>query len=65
MKATTKIYNSFKDIYGNEYSFDNYIDFATFWFNIPRQRAQKSFPEFKKLQSYASNSKEARTRFTY
>lgn len=61
MKTTVKIYNSFKDIYGNEYNFDNYIDFASFWFDMPRQRAQKTFPDFKKLNSYAVNSKEART----
>ena len=52
-----KIYNSFFDIYGNEYNFDNYFDFSQFWFNIPRQRAIKIFTEFKKLQNAAANSK--------
>lgn len=57
-----KIYNSFTDIYGNVYKFDNYMDFATFWFSHPHTRRVKYFGDnFKKLQHAAANSKEART----
>jgi hypothetical protein len=57
------IYNSFKDKFGNEYSFDNYMDFAKFWFNLGRKFAISYFPNnFEKLQHAAANSKEARSR---
>ena len=56
-----KVYNSFADKYGNEYSFDNYLDFAKFWFNLSRKAAMLYFPNnFKTLQNAAANSKEAR-----
>jgi hypothetical protein len=57
-----KIYNSFTDKFGNEYKFDNYMDFAKFWFNLTRKVAINYFPtNFTKLQHAAANSKEART----
>jgi hypothetical protein len=61
---TTKIYNKFSDIYGNEYGFDSYMDFATFWFNLPYQTGKKYFEPklWGKLQYAAANSKEAKTR---
>lgn len=55
-----KIYNSFKDKFNNEYNFTNYSDFARFWFNQKRRTLIDCFPNFTKLQNYASNSKEAR-----
>lgn len=58
-----KIYNSFADVSGNSYSFDNYMDFAKFWFAIPYQSARQRFgSNFKALQNAAANSKEARTK---
>jgi hypothetical protein len=61
--TTTKVYNSFNDKFGNTYSFNNYMDFATFWFNLSRKVAQSYFPEnFNALQKAAANSKEARTK---
>jgi len=58
-----KIYNKFSDKYGNEYSFDNYIDFATFWFKLSRKVAMSYFTaNFTILQNCAANSKEARTK---
>ena len=60
MKA--KVYHSFTDKYGNKYGFDNYIDFAKFWFNLPFVYARANFPNFAKLQSAAANSKEARAK---
>ncbi len=57
-----KVYNQFSDKYGNEYRFDNYLDFATFWFDLPRKTAKSIFPNFLKLQNCAANSKEARTK---
>lgn len=59
----TKIYNSFKDRFGNEYNFNNYLDFAQFWFNQSYRNKINYFPEnFKKLQNCATKSKEARTK---
>lgn len=61
--AKTKIYNSFNDKFGNNYSFANYMNFAVFWFNLSRKIAQSYFPEnFKALQNAAANSREARTK---
>lgn len=58
-----KTYNSFSDKFGNNYSFDNYMDFASFWFNMSRKAAQSFFPtNFADLQKAAANSKEARTK---
>ena len=58
-----KVYNQFSDKYGNQYNFDNYMDFAKFWFNQPYNRLRAYFPDnFKKLQYAAANSKEARTK---
>jgi len=58
----TKAYTQFTDDYGNEYSFENYAEFAFWWFNIPFRRAKLAFsPEtFKKLERAATQSKEAR-----
>jgi len=61
--STSKIYNNFTDSSNNVYSFDNYIDFAQFWFNLSRRTAKLLFPtNFAKLQNAAANSKEARTK---
>lgn len=58
-----KVYNQFTDKFNNEYKFDNYMDFAKFWFNLSRKVALDYFPEnFKKLQNAAANSKEARAK---
>lgn len=57
----TKVYTSFKDKYGKEYGFDNYMDFAKFWFGISYNVAKSLFPKnHKQLQFAAANSKEAR-----
>lgn len=61
--ATAKVYTSFSDKYGKVYSFNSYMDFAAFWFNLSRKAAMSFFPEnFKALQNAAANSKEARTK---
>jgi hypothetical protein len=58
-----KVYNQFTDKFNNEYKFDNYMDFAKFWFNLSRKTAMSFFPtNFAKLQNAAANSKEARTK---
>jgi hypothetical protein len=58
-----KVYNQFTDKFNNEYKFDNYMDFAKFWFNLSRKKAISYFPaNFSKLQNAAANSKEARTK---
>lgn len=58
-----KVYNQFKDKFDNEYKFDNYMDFAKFWFNLSIKVAKSYFPaNFKELQNAAANSKEARTK---
>lgn len=56
-----KAYNKFTDKFGNQYGFDNYMDFAKWWFNMPSYYLKSAFPEYKKLQRAASSSKEART----
>jgi len=56
-----KIYNSFFDKHGNEYNFENYLSFSSFWFSISRKSAISNFPDFANLQKYACNSKEARS----
>jgi hypothetical protein len=53
-----KVYNKFSDKYGNEYTFDSYLEFATFWFNLSRKVAISYFPDFNKLQRVALSSKE-------
>ena len=59
----TKIYTAFTDKFGNEYKFESYIAFASFWFNLSRKSAISLFPSnFKALQNAAANSKEARTK---
>jgi hypothetical protein len=58
-----KIYNKFYDKFNHEYNFDNYIDFAKFWFSLPMIFAIRLFPDnYQKLQNYAYKSKEARTK---
>ncbi len=57
-----KIYNSFTNIYGQSFGFDNYAAFAAFWFSMSYQYAKSAFPMFTKLQSAAANSSEARTK---
>ena len=58
-----KPYENFSDIYGNKYEFDNYNDFAKFWFNLQRKTAILYFgTDFKKLNNYAVNSKGAKTK---
>lgn len=60
----TKIYNSFKDKFGNEYNFTNYLDFAQFWFNLSYRTKISGFESsvYRKLQNCAVNSKEARAK---
>jgi len=56
-----KVYNNFTDKYGNEYKFENYMDFSKFWFDLNRKTAISYFPDnFKELQKSASDSSEAR-----
>lgn len=63
MTTKTKIYNNFSDKFGNNYSFDNYLDFASFWFNMSRKSAMNYFSNnFYALQNAAANSKEAKTK---
>jgi hypothetical protein len=58
----TKIYTYFTDDAGNEYSFESYDEFASWWFEMPWIIAKRAFsPEtFKKLDRAATQSKEAR-----
>jgi len=60
-KVKAKIYHSFEDKYGTKFSFPNYMSFAKWWFNLP-YKLQITFPQYKKLQFAAANSKEAKTR---
>jgi hypothetical protein len=61
--TTSKVYNSFSDKFGNNYSFTNYMDFASFWINLSRKNALSFFPtNFNELQKVAANSKKARTK---
>ena len=63
MEKNNKVYNNFSDRFGNVYSFNNYMDFAKFWFSLKRKTAIDFFGEnFKKLQYAATNSKEAKTK---
>ena len=56
-----KPYNNFSDIYGNEYNFNDYNEFAKFWFYQKVKTLKLYFGnDFKKLQNSASNSQEAR-----
>lgn len=57
-----KIYNNFTDKFGNIYQFDNYEDFAKFWFNLPTSYARASFSNFKELQKASAISNEAKTK---
>lgn len=58
-----KAYTNFTDKNGNQYSFSNYVDFASFWFNLSRKAAKNYFPKnFESLQKAASSSKEARAK---
>ena len=58
-----KPYNFFTDKFNNEYKFENYFDFAEFWFSLSYKTAKLYFPNnFKVLQNCAVNSKEARTK---
>ncbi len=60
-EVRSKIYNSFTDKFNKDYKFDNYADFAKFWFSLSRKTAMDRFPtNFKKLQNAATNSKEAK-----
>jgi hypothetical protein len=62
-KKKMKIYNHFSDKSGNVYSFENYLDFATWYFSKMRKFLVATFdPDtFKKLNRAATVSKEART----
>ncbi len=60
LKIMAKVYNKFSDIYGNEYGFETYMEFATFWFGNSYQNNKRTFPNFVKLQNAASDSREAR-----
>ena len=57
-----KAYKDFTDVFGNKYGFENYADFAKFWFSIKTRTSKLYFGEnFAALQKAATNSKEART----
>ena len=57
-----KAYKDFTDVFGNRYGFENYADFAKFWFSLKMKTAKLYFGEnFAALQKAATNSKEART----
>ncbi len=63
---TMKVYNNFTDKFGNQYGFDNYMDFSKFWFILSRKVAISLFPaNFAALQNAAANSKEARAKVQY
>jgi len=56
-----KAYTSFTDKFGNQYGFTNYVDFATFWFNLSRKVSMAHFPDnFKALNKCATSSSEAK-----
>ena len=56
-----KPYNNFSDIYGNEYNFNDYNEFAKFWFSQKVKTLKLYFGnDFKKLQNSAINSLVAR-----
>lgn len=49
-----KAYNNFTDKFGNKYSFNNYMDFAKFWFNLKTNVAKFWFAtDYKKLNNAA------------
>lgn len=54
----------FNDKNNNAYSFENYMEFANWWFNNSTRylKAVLAQETFKKLNRLAVNSKEARTR---
>ena len=60
MEKDIKVYSNFSDKFGNNYKFNSYVEFASFWFNLSRKVAISYFPDFKKLQRVALYSKEAR-----
>ena len=55
-----KAYNNFTDKFNNEYKFDNYLDFATFWFRLNKKVQMSYFSNYKELNKLACNSKESR-----
>ena len=56
-----KTYNKFQDRFGNEYSFNTYLEFTTFWFSLSRKLALNYFPlNFKSLQKEAISNKKER-----
>ena len=58
-----KAYKDFTDVFGNKYGFENYADFAKFWFSLKTKTAKLYFGKnFEALQKAAANSKEARTK---
>lgn len=53
----------FKDKFGKDYSFSDYMSFASWWFGWSRKAASYYFPgDFKRLQKLACSSKEARSK---
>lgn len=65
MSSKNKIYHHFTDKFGNVYQFENYLEFAQFWFNLSVKTQILYFPENRaKLQRAASSSKEARKKCT-
>jgi hypothetical protein len=54
----------FKDKNNNSYSFANYMEFASYWFNCSYRYWKTVLDQktFSKLNRLAVNSKEARTR---
>ena len=64
MKTTSKLYHNFQDQYGNNYEFDCYLDFATWYFSQFRKTLVHYFSAetFKTLEKEATKSAEARKR---
>lgn len=58
-----KQYNNFSDIYGNDYSFSDYMTFAKWFFGITRRELKMALDSetFRRLNYEACNSREART----
>jgi hypothetical protein len=59
-----KVYHQFQDVYGHQYAFPSFIEFAKFWFSLPYQAGKQLFEPrlWNKLQYAAASSKEAKSR---
>jgi hypothetical protein len=61
--TTTAAYQNFQDINGNSYSFNDYMTFAEWWFDMPQRQRVAHFDKktLNTLQRVAQSSKAART----